>query len=259
MTGSRSLGVVAAGALALASVAQSTDAAQIYFSSRKSGEIVKNQYTSSPYSVTVSADNFVPGHPDLAVVFDSNKPQTYDTDLLYPWTTGNLAGKKLNEILIIATNKIDANSDGLIDNPNDEGGLPPAGQLIFKFKSSQKTFGLDLIDIGDYSDEISKSFIQFKKGTTIKKVFLSEFTNPSSVFYDSTITWGNRSANRVKPVLAPQVGLSNFDEVRVQLWDSAAIDNVVYNSTLPDVPEPAAMSLLASPAFLMMRRRRSAT
>jgi len=259
MFGSRSLGILAAGAIGLAGVAESADAAQIYFSSRKSGEIVKNQYGGAPYNVTVSADNFVAGKPDLAVVFDSNKPQTYDIDLLYPWTTGNLVGKKLNELLLIATNNIDANKDGLIDNPNDEGGIPPAGQLIFKFKSSQKTFGVDMIDMGDIPQESANSFLQFKKGTTIKKVFFSEFTNPASQYFDPTIVWGNRSANRVKQITAPQLGLSSFDEVRVQLWDSAAIDNVVFNSALPDIPEPAALSLLASPAFLMMRRRRSAT
>lgn len=255
MSGSRSLGVVASGALALATLGQ-VNAAQIYFSSRLPGEIVNTQYTSSPYNVTISADNFVPGHPDLAVVFDTNKPQTYDTDLLYPWTSGNLVGKNLKEILIIATNSIDANNDGLIDQPNDEGGRPPAGQLIFKFKSAQKTFGIDMIDMGDYADELSKSFLQFKSGTTIKKVFFNEFSNPISQYYDPTIVWGNRSANRVRPVLATQLGLSSFDEVRVQLWDSAAIDNVVFTT---EIPEPAALSLLASPAFLMMRRRRSAT
>ena len=43
-----------------------------------------------------------------------------------------MTGKKLNEILVIAANNIDANHDGLIDNPNDEGGQPPAGEIIYK-------------------------------------------------------------------------------------------------------------------------------
>jgi hypothetical protein len=247
---------VAATQCALASVC--TGPEQIYFSSRKPGEIIKSQYASSPYQVTISAINYVPSHPSLAVIFDSNKYQTYDPDLLYPWTKGNLVGKKLNELLVVANNKIDANGDGLIDNPNDEGGTPPAGELSFKFKNSIKTFGIDIVDMGDYPDEINKSYISFKKGTTVKKLYFSEFTNPASVFFDPTIVWGDHSANRIRWITSTKLGIANFTEVRVHLHDSAAIDNVAFCTGLPpEIPEPATLSLLATSAFLSGRRRRS--
>jgi len=256
----RKLGILAAAALTTATLAttavQNASAAQIYFSSRQSGEIVKTQYSNSPYNVTISGDNFVPGHPDLAVIFDSNRPQTYDTDILYPWDGGNLFGKKLDQILILPENKIDANNDGFIDNPDDEGGQPPAGEIIFKFSKAQKTFGLDLIDMGDVAEERDKSFLQFKKGTTVKKVFFTEFSTLGNQYYDPTIVWGNNSANRLKPVTAAQLGLSDFTEVRVHFHDSAALDNVMFTTTIPPIPEPAALSLLALPAFLRTRRRR---
>src|SRR5262245_12932890 len=49
------------------------------------GTKVNNQYVNSK-GVTISCDNFTAGHPDQAIIFDSNNhTSNVDTDLQFPW------------------------------------------------------------------------------------------------------------------------------------------------------------------------------
>ena len=86
--------------------------------------LVHGQIITSIDGVNVSATNADGNGPDLAILFNSEfGGSTTDGDLLSPWDGGNLFGiNDLGNMLIIAENGIDKNSDGVIDDPDDEGG-----------------------------------------------------------------------------------------------------------------------------------------
>src|SRR4051812_8593786 len=119
-------------------------AALINFDAYPHGKVINSQFFAST-GLTISADNFATGHPDLAILFDSNKTGTADADLQQPWDGGNRKATNIHKLLIIAENKTDKNGDGLIDSPDDEGSHRPAGYFKLKFKSPQVAFGLDLV------------------------------------------------------------------------------------------------------------------
>src|SRR5436190_16557817 len=98
-------------------------AAVLNFESQTHGKVVANQYRSYQGGITISADNFRAGGPDMAIVFDSRRTNTADPDLQAPFVAGNLAPgtTTVGNMLIIAENSIEANHDGLIDSPDDEG------------------------------------------------------------------------------------------------------------------------------------------
>jgi hypothetical protein len=222
--------------------------ASINFDEKPTGRIITTQYAVS-HGVTFSGDNYNPTHPDTLVVFKSDRMNTPDLDLEFPWTGGNLAGTHLDKILIIAENVRDFDSNGLVDDPDDEA---DGGTMFLEFNQPLTSFGVDLIDV-----ELNPALdsIEFLLGgVLLKTISFDQFTNPSSPFYDPTIVWLDRSANRIQPLTAAGMGIPAFDEVRFRLPECAAIDNINFLF----VPEPAAgamLLLIALPALGSRRRR----
>jgi hypothetical protein len=237
--------------------------ATITFDDQPNGKIINNQYASQ--GVTISALNYTAGHPNLAITFDSgNKNNTADLDLQIPWSKGNLpSSTKLKNVLIVAENNIDKNKDGLIDSPDDEGDSQPAGVLKFKFSTPQNIFGMDLVDC-DGMAEIgpSRGFISFissdHKGATVG---FGNFITAGNPYYDSTVKYADRSANRLKPINTNQLGIRDFTEVDVNLGWSTAIDTITFSRTLL-VPEPTTASsllmMVCAAGFIPRRRQRIA-
>jgi hypothetical protein len=235
------------------------------------GEVITNKFLPI-YGVNVSAIN-VGGGPNKAIIFDSRQRNTADPDLegwnslnqTGPmWSRGNLAGKvDLGKILIIAENDIDANNDGLIDSPDDEGSRP-AGTITFNFRDPITELGFNLIDIeGPTEFGQNSGFVATFGGTVTRPdgrvvgvnttVGFGQFITPGSPFYDPTVRFGDHSANRIKPILASQVGMNSFSRVEVNFGGSGAIDQLVYRF----VPEPGAVSAGLVAAGLLAVRRRS--
>jgi len=245
---------------AVAGLASSASAAVIAtkldFESRKHGEPINTQYVSYA-GITISGQNAVAGHPNLAIVFDSNKTGTYDPDEEFPWNGGNLTGVKEGKMLIIAQRGDDANRDGLIDIPDDEGHRP-AGVMKFAFNSPQTTFGLDLIDVeGSVEYNSTSGFLSFRSGgKEVARVGWGAFVTPGNKFYDPTVVYGNNFANRIKPITNVQLGVSSFNEVWVNAGGSMAVDNLVWTNT--PVPEPATAATFCLAGLAMHARRRRA-
>lgn len=218
------------------------DALEINFNDLQPGAIVSDQY--SGMGVTISAVNLHQPH-DLAIIFDSSATGTDDPDLEGPnWSTGNLGTTDLGNLLIIAENDFDGNDDGLIDAPDDEGGRP-AGWIDFQFADPITAFGLDLIDVeGPAEYNVDSGFVAtfFQGSGELARVGFGAFVDSSSPFYDSTVVFGDHSANRISPITAAQLGLDQFDGVRIDLGGSAAVDNI--NWTV--VPEPGSLLLIGS-------------
>ncbi|MBW7905086.1 MAG: PEP-CTERM sorting domain-containing protein [Phycisphaerae bacterium] len=207
------------------------------------GTIVTNQVP----GMTVAANN--PNRPfDLAIIFDTNKTNTADPDLEGPnWPAGNLAPHTdVGKILIIAENKTDANGDGLIDNPDDEGNRP-AGQIFLTFAQPLTSFGFDLIDVDHETDE-SGGLKFLMNGTQVGWIPFDAFTNPNSPHYQPTVAYGDHSANRIGPLTILQNGQPTaFNKVVVYMGGSGGIGNIV--------PEPASLLLLGLGALALVRRR----
>lgn len=237
----------AASAALIGCMAPGVHADLVDFEGLMHGEIVTTQIP----GVNVSAVNY--NQPfDLAVAFDTEVPGTSDPDLEGPWDGGNLAPDTfLGNILIIAENDLDADGDGYLDDPDDEGGQP-AGQLIFVFDDLLTDFGFDLIDI----EPAEGGYIEFfDDGDLMATVDFADFVTPLSDFYDPTVEFGDNTANRISPIsfeVEGNGGAVTFDEVRVNLGGSGGVDNL--NFTF--VPGPGAGVLLLG-LFAGRRRRRA--
>jgi hypothetical protein len=105
------------------------------------GETITDQF--SDIGVQIAANNNVPGHPDKAILFDSQNPTGGDTDLVTPgYGVGN--DTALGKILIIAEDDVDADFDGLVDDPDDEDG---GGDLQFRFDTPVEFSGATILDV----------------------------------------------------------------------------------------------------------------
>ncbi len=108
--------------------------------------------------VVIWAENNRDSHPSKAIVFDSSHPTGNDYDLGTPNEAfdgpgvgaGGRAGQPgenavaLGNLLVIAENDADANSDGRVDAPADEGS---GGKLFFQFTEPQDVDTLHVVDV----------------------------------------------------------------------------------------------------------------
>jgi len=119
------------------------------------GRVISEQW--AEVGLHVSAVNSAPGHPDVAILFDSANPTGGDNDLATPnlGAVGN--DTALGNLLIIAENDIDAGADDLIDVPDDEGA---GGSLIFDFDQPATLNYVTLVDI----DEVPGTELRFYRG-----------------------------------------------------------------------------------------------
>lgn len=238
--------LAAAGLPVAAASAQTT----IDFSGLGHGKQVTTQYAG--LGLTVAANNFSKPF-DMAITFDTTRTGTADPDLEDPWERGNIASNAiLGNVLIIAENNRDANNDGFIDSPDDEGNRP-AGEFIFTYFSAITSFGFDILDIEGTAQE--NGSIRFISGsTTLKTVTFAELVNPLSPFYDSTIVFGDESANRIRPFTTASLGVGPFDKIVIRLGGSGAVDNLTWTPTI--IPAPGVAGLLAVAGLAATRRRR---
>lgn len=227
---------------AIVALAGSAHAETITFNELEHGRIVNNQYTS--IGVTISANNFARSF-DLAVAFDTTRTNTADPDLQDPWAMGNLpSNTNLGKVLIIQENNTGI-GDGIANNPDDEGSRP-AGELIFNFSRPMTKFGTDIVDI---ENEVAETggLKFYRNNNLLAYVTWAMFRNPASSFYDPTIVYGDRSANRISPIFASRFGVDGFDKVVVKMGGSGGVDNIV-------IPAPSTALLLAG--LVGLRRRR---
>lgn len=230
-------------------------ATTVDFDSFAKGTIIKTQLSASGLSIT--AKNYSNG-PQAPVIFDSAARNTPDPDLEGPgWSTGNLpSSTDIGKFIIFDESGVDANKDGRIDNPNDNG-HQPGGYFDFTFSKPISSFGFDLVDL-DGPKEIRDDggFVAFFNGKTeLKHISFNELIHQGSIFFDPTIKLADHSLNRVSPFTSGELGIPAFDHVRISLGGSGGVDRITFN----DVPEPASVAMAAlAGATLLLRRRRKA-
>jgi len=151
--------------------------------------------------IHVSAVNNRASHPDKVIIFDSGNPTGNDWDLGGPW--GN--------ILIIAEDDVDANGDGLVDDPDDEA---KGGIIIFHSNNSCSSLGFDLIDFEENEGNSGTLVIILESGGSINIPFTD---------FEGTV-WGDNSHNSIS-IPAEDIG-GTFRQVEFHFNGSGAIDNI---------------------------------
>ena len=195
--------------------------------------------------------------PDLAIIFDSTERNTADDDLEGPkanlsdgsrWAGGNLPSDTyLGNILIISENK-KLNSDGHIDDPDDEGSKP-AGSVHIVLNDLYTDFGFDLVDIEDNRERMGS--IEFiLRGSSLGEIAFEDL--PS---LQSNISFGNNTANRIDPINTMDAfQVTAFEEVVVRFGGSGGITNFVLTPITP-VPEPGTALLVGLGVVAMAAAR----
>lgn len=199
--------------------------------------------------VTITADN--PRMPfDLAVIFDTTVTGSSDMDLQAgspAWAGGNLSedflgfDPQLGNVLMVQENNDDCAS-GICSDPDDE---MLGGSIFFDFDMPVSSFGFDLVDIDRFEQD---GFVKLYSGNDSVMIEFGDLLD-SDLF-------GNRTANRVAPLIATELGIGLIDKAEIHFDKSGAVDNVVFEP----VPEPATLPLIAAGlgALAVRRRRRNA-
>jgi hypothetical protein len=231
---------VGLGILGLATAAK---AVNVDFEGYKPGQTVEF----AGFGNGIFAVNAVGNSGDASNATVLNTEATSDGNFKYKYATGNLKSSRLRKVLIVPTTDGSTTAD------------PAGGQLTLTFFSPLKSFGFDALDV-DVADA-PNTFVTFRfQGQDLAggPIPFSEFKKSSSPFKRTTVQWGNRSANRIAPFSAAQLGSPDgIDEVVFDFPSEFAVDNIAYR--VNPIPEPTAVGLLLGlPALTMLRRRRRA-
>ncbi|MEO0480371.1 MAG: hypothetical protein AAF196_12895 [Planctomycetota bacterium] len=106
------------------------------------GTIIDDEF--ADLGVTVSGLNDTPGNPDQVILFDTANITGGDTDLATPQPGAPGNDEALGFVLIIDEDGIDANMDGLVDDPDDEAG---GGEIRIDFDEPVTMFSSRVLDV----------------------------------------------------------------------------------------------------------------
>lgn len=197
------------------------------FSAFEPGEVVAGQLpgggaVSTPLfeDFVLSVTNYGEG-PHSLIIFDSSNPSRADLDLGTPHHScgglgvgaGGRAGERgencepLGNLLIVAENLIDANGDGIVDVPDDEGG---GGVVVFRFVSPTRLDSVTLVDVDR------------------ENVYLELHTTTSEVVTVWASDLGDNSVQTLSLSEYPTV-----DRLDVQFGGSGAIARMIYEVEQP--------------------------
>ena len=118
------------------------------------GEQITDQFAA--FGVTFSAEG-TNGNPNKAIIFDSGNPTGGDFDLQTPGF-GENNDTFLGNLLILAENDVDADMDGLVDDPDD---AESGGFIRFNFDQNVTFFGFQVIDVDSAEVDAIRLFDEF--------------------------------------------------------------------------------------------------
>jgi hypothetical protein len=88
----------------------------------------------------------------------------------------------------------------------------------------------------------------YLNGSLLGSVAFSAFTDISSPYYDSSVVFGDHTANRIQPISANDFQAIGFDRVVINVGGSSAYDTFV-------VPAPASGLVVIAGAAMLRRKR----
>jgi len=181
------------------------------------GELVSD---TQPWAgiMTICADNADPTHPDAVVALDSSAPTGGDDDLVTPGPgPGN--DEALGVLVCIAENAVDADGDGLVDEPDDEAA---GGLLVFEFPGPVDLTRVRLVDVDEPGGQV-----RLYEGTGLVA------TRDVAALGDNGVQWveGARGVTRLEIDVA-----GSFAVGELELFACEAVVNLDETST--GVPLP---------------------
>ena len=211
------------------------------------GRVVDSDFAGQ--GITSITTTNIGGGPSLGVIYDSDfGGPTTDPDPLNPWAGRNIAGATDNGNLLIIQENSTGCGDDICNDPDDEGSRP-AGSFDILFALPQASFGFDLLDVEDTTNE--NGSIVFYDGLSTFSISWSDFEAGSgSAFEVAGMVFGNNFGNRIPEITAGDVGLTKFDRVVINMGGSGAIDNLVFT------PEPGTVLLIVGGLALLAARTR---
>ena len=235
-------------ALAAAGLVLPASAATIDFDGAESGKVLRDLGG----GVTVSATNANADTPGVAIAYDfSANPELSFGGQQAPF----LGGGNIDP-------GEDLGSGIAIQGPDPARILEfrrPAGELIFNFAQPIDSFGFIAIDVEgpeEFATGTGDFVSLFSAGEEVFRADFADFITEGSGLFDSSVAFGNNSANRFAPIEATLVGVDSFDQAVIALGGSGVIDEIV--TTAVSVPTPAAaVAGLALLTGVAGRRRRA--
>ncbi len=185
------------------------------------GTVLTNQWANK--GISISAHNNNNSHPDKAIIFDSSNPTGNDDDLGTPNQdfggpgigSGGSSGQpgqnslSLGNLIIIATDDVDNNNDGFVDDPDDEAA---GGKIFFDFDDPVEIQNIEFVDMDDGSLS-SKVICKKSNGTEV------EFTIPYL---------GNNSYKKLSVFITDVVKLT------IKFKGSGSVASIGYCPTPPE-------------------------
>ena len=168
-----------------------------------------------------------------------------------PFTVGNAADTSpLKGLAVFGT------------NPSIVESSRPGVSFFFNFDAPVSEFQFTIVDVEgpeEFQTDSGFSFDVVNDGIELGTVFFGDLITPGSDVFDSTIEFGNGSANQIT-ILAADFGVAAFDRVELSLGGSGTVNNLSFTpATLTAVPTPsAAVAGLAGLALAGFRRRKNA-
>gem|GEM_PF-2088673 len=234
------------------------------------GQIIDDEY-STLAGLTVTADGNGMNDPDLAVIYNSNPPVGDDSDLEFPFDgpgggapAGNLSGTDVGNLVIIQTDGgEDSGNPGFITGNADDSAS--GGTIAFTVDTSIssplralqfETVDVDPTDGGAYS----VTFADSASGLSAT-VNYSSFVTSGDFFFDSTVAFGDSTANRLPTIrvedlfanadVPPASPMTQFDSFTFNLEVSGSIGAVVITTLdrdFGDAPDTYGTTLSAGGA-----------
>ena len=250
------------------------------FNDLSHGQIVDNEFSNGINGFTVSGAN-IGGGPDLIVAFDTFEQNTADPDLEDPFNLGNANTSEIfrdlqdpnnsnsnvsrffDALIIQENGQEDPDRPGFIDSDPDDEGTRPAGTIQLDFESPISRFGFDLLDVENVGEEFNLVFSNGDEvlATVPFEEFVTDDETTSGLFFDDTIEFGNNSANRIVPITSSRLRaftgddtIESFDQIAINLGGSGAVDNIRFETFVPE-PTSAMSWLMLCAAFVGFRRR----
>ncbi len=191
-----------------------------------------------------SGDRRAGGDPSAAL---NSGGAGQDTDLEFATTdplgegprtqydAGNQAATTQGNILIIQENATSTElSNGVLgvrqgtssggnNAPDDDAtGNTNGGTITFDFNLGMKTFGFNWVDL-ESTENYSITFTQTDISKSATLTF-SSFVTSTADFYDSSVTFGNASANTIDDITLDEINSSTNDIT----WSGAGADSLAY-------------------------------
>ncbi len=243
-------------ALATAALTTGANAATVIdFNGIATGTTVTTQVP----GLSISASSPYADSPEQVFAWDFNGYPQFDfAGQQAPFTSGNATGRDLGQGLALRGPEGVLTGFGVLPKP-----IPtplekrrPAGTINLAFDTALDSFGFTIVDVEGPEEFTTNTgfFIDFlSNGVDVGSFdFASFVTDDSSMVFDPSISFGDRSANQISPITASMLGVDSFDEVRISLGGSAIVAQVTVNA----VPTPtAALGGLALLGAGALRRR----